>query len=70
MIKLVKKVIDLEKLPKKGTHIMEGVQEKRARKKAKRQATRKENKALFQQQNQTSARQEGNNGNGNRGGSR
>ena len=48
MSKLAKKVIDLEKLQNKGTRVVEGVQERRSRKKAKRHQTRKE-KVLFQQ---------------------
>ena len=70
MIKLAKKVIDLEKLPKKGTRVMEGQHEKRVRKKAKRKAVRKEKRVMFQQQNQTAIRQESNNGNGSRSGPR
>ena len=41
MSKLAKKVINLEKRPKDGVRVVEGVQETRARKKAKRQANRK-----------------------------
>ena len=70
MSKLAKKVIDLKKLPNKVTRVMEGAYEKRARKKEKRQQTRKEKKVLFHQQNQKSTRQESNHGHGSRGGSR
>ena len=77
MSKLAKKVIDLEKRPKDKAHVMEGVQHKRSRKKAKRQANRKEKrskseqgnskKVFFQQQNHTHAHQEINKGRDNRG---
>ena len=67
MSKLAKKVIDIEKRPKDRAHVVEGVQDERYRKKAKRQANRKEKKLLFQQQNHASIRQEGNNGRDNRG---